>query len=166
MAFSKCVQAQLDVVFRRKSRRPGGIFGDGISADNFEEYIEKRLQADVLQDIKAPNIAFESPVKTVSIPKKRKKAEIKAEEEMLQLCDLLLGSVYSAITMSSQAETKTWLGRTIAELAVDTRQKPWKQKLGLYRRFSVSYFPNSRGDVYSDGHLAIIESQSQPRLFD
>jgi len=149
-----------------KNTRPGGVLGDGITTDNFEDYVRTRLQADVIQDTRAPTIKFESPIKTISIPRKRKKAEIKAEEEMLQLCDLLVGSVYSAITMSSQVETKTWLGRTIAQLIVDSRQKPWEQKLSLHRRFSVSYFPNSRAEVYSDGHLAIMERQNQPRLFD
>lgn len=147
-----------------KNTRPGGVLGDGITTDNFEEYIQTRLQADVLHDTRAPSIAFESPVKTVSIPKERKKTEIKDEEEMAQLCDLLLGSVCSAITMASRRETKTWLGRTIAQLIIDTRQKPWEQKLGLYRKFSVSYFPNSRGGVYLDGQLAILEVQTQPRL--
>ena len=85
---------------------------------------------------------------------------------MAQLCDLLLGSVCSAITMKSKTETKTWLGGTIARLMIDTRQKPWQQKFGLHRRFSVSYFPNSRGELFSDGQLAIVESQNQPRLFE
>jgi hypothetical protein len=149
-----------------KSRRPGGLLGDGVTADNFEEYVRTRVQADTLQDTRAPRIEFEFPVKTVSIPKYRQKAEIKAEEEMLQLCDLLVGSTYSAIAMSSYAETKTWLGRTIARLIIDTRRKPWEQKLALHRRFSVSYFPNNRGEIYPDGCLAIISNPNQPRLFD
>lgn len=164
--FPKESRLNLMLFSDEKNTRPGGVLGDGITTDNFEDYIQTRLQADVLQDARAPTIVFESPVRTVSILKKRNKAEIKAEEEMAQLCDLLLGSVYSAVTMASRTQTKTWLGITIAPLIVDTRQKPWQQKFGLYRKFSVSYFPNRRGEVYSDGQLAIVETQNQLRLFD
>jgi hypothetical protein len=164
--FPKESKLNLALFSDEKSTRPGGILGDGITTDNFEDYVRTRLQADVMKDTEAPTVNFESPVKTISIPQNRKKAEIKAEEEMLQLCDLLVGSVYSAITMSSHVETKTWLGKTIAQLIVDTMQKKWEQKLGLYRRFSVSYFPNSRAEVYSEGNLAITERQNQLRLFD
>jgi len=102
----------------------------------------------------------------VNIPKNRRKEDIKNEEELVQLCDLLLGSIYSAITLSSSTEVKRWLGKTIAPLIADTRLQPWKQAFDLYRRFSVSYFPSSRGSVYSEGKLAIEDNSNQLKLFD
>jgi hypothetical protein len=126
----------------------------------------KRLTEDTRKDKKCPTVDLRLPIKLVNIPKNRSKDDIKNEEELLQLCDLLLGSVYSAVTSSSKTRVKTWLGKTISTLIADTRREPWNQKLDLHRRFSVSYFPDSRGNIYANGQLLIKNNTYQLRLFD
>ena len=144
-----------------KTRRPGSRLGDGKTTDNFEEYIVRQLQFDLNKNKRSPVIDLDSPIQTIDIPACQDKSNIKAEEEMLQLCDLLLGSVYSAITASSTAETKTYLGKQIAQLILDTRKEPWKQQYGLHRRLNVNYFPNNNGQMYNDGILNVIHNDVQ-----
>lgn len=164
--FSGNSQIGLSLFSDDKIRRPGSSLGDGLETDNFEEYIIRRLQADTQKDKRCPCVVFESPIRMVNIPKNRRKEDIKNEEELVQLCDLLLGSICSATTSSSSTKVKRWLGETMAPLIADTRLQPWNQAFDLHRRFSVSYFPSSSGSVYSEGELAIEDNNNQLRLFD
>lgn len=162
--FPSHCELRLSLSSDNKIRRPFRSLGDGIETDNFEEYIIERLLTDANNDTSCPQISFELPIKMVDIPKNRTKKDIKNEEELTQLCDLLLGAIYSATAASSQTEVKTWLGKTITPLILDTRQKPWKQSLGLHKRFSVSYFPTRMGDMYSCGEVALMDKYNQPKL--
>jgi len=155
----------LKIYSDEKARRPGGILGDGIRTDNFEEYVCNRLKADVLRDSRAPEVVIEGPIRPVRIPQHRTKVDIKPEEEIMQLCDLILGCVSSAICMRSKTRTKTWFAKAIAPMIRESREPPWKQDPRLYRRFSVSYFPDDRGQVYNDGQLKVIEPPGQLRMF-
>ena len=105
------------------------------------------------------------PVACLLIPRARNKEEIKPEEELLQLCDLLTGSVASAVVTKSMSQTKFWFGERIAPFILDTRKPPWEQVYGLHKRFSVGYFPNSDGKIYTNGHLKILEFFGQESLF-
>lgn len=162
--FSNNSQIKLSLFSDDKIQRPGTSLGDGMKTDNFEEYIIKRLHRDAQADRSCPSITFKSPIRMVNIPKTRRKVDIKNEEELVQLCDLLLGSIYSAITLSSSTEVKRWLGKTIAPLITDTRLEPWKQAFNLHRRFSVSYFPGVKGNISTDGQLAIKDNTTQLRF--
>jgi len=146
-----------------KDRRPEGIIGNGMDTDNFEEYVPRQLQCDLLSDNEAPEVVV-GKVQPISVPKNRMEDSITPEEEMIQLCDLLLGAVSSAIRMKSGKKTKTWFGKRISSLILDTRKKPWEQLMRLHRRFSVSYFPSSEGSFYSEGELKSAESPNQLRL--
>ncbi|MBM4141332.1 MAG: hypothetical protein FJ242_07610 [Nitrospira sp.] len=87
------------------------------------------------------------------------------EQELLQLTDLLLGSVASAIEPKSERETKQWFAKNIALLMEDIRKKPWKQEYRLHRKFSVSYFPDADGAIYNDGLIGINKDTKQLGLF-
>jgi hypothetical protein len=143
-----------------------GIVGDGVTRDNFEVYIGKRLDADLFGDRSMITVDFDFPIRMVNIPKCRDEQDMCVEDELLQLCDLLLGSTQCAITGASQVETKSRLAKRLSPLITDTRKKPWEQQFNLHRRFSVRYFPNAYGQIYADGQLAIEEDRRQLRLFE
>jgi hypothetical protein len=76
-----------------------------------------------------------------------------AEQELLQLTDLLLGAVSTAVAPQSRAATKLWFAREIARVMEDVRQPPHARSLGLRGRFVVSYFPDYAGRLYHDGPI-------------
>ena len=93
-----------------------------------------------------------------------KKGPFSSQEEILQLTDLLLGSVRTAIDPKSNRETKRWFGKQMAKIMEDTKLKPWKQKYRLHRRFSVNYFPNKNGRIYKNEKIEINENKNQLTL--
>lgn len=159
--FGDVASLRLRVYSDEKSRRPQGLLGDGVTTDNFEQYLENQLLEDT-QRYKGPKVKLVEPVDCLSCPET---GPFGAEQEALQLADLLLGSVATAVEPKSDRLTKLWFGREISGLIRDTRLEPWKQRYGLHRRFSVSYFPDDHGRVHTEGQLKISDSDNQPRLF-
>jgi hypothetical protein len=79
-----------------------------------------------------------------------------AEQELLQLTDLLLGSVSTAILPRTVAATKLWLAREMARLVEGARRPAaTANTLELRGRLLVSYYPDPVGRVYQDGQLGI-----------
>ena len=138
----------------KKTRRPGGILGDGVNIDNFEDYIMARLGQEV-QSYKGPPISLIAKPEGLEFPNDPNL--VRPEHELLCLCDLLVGAVAGAVSPKSKRQTKRWFAKQIAKLMQDVRKKPWEQQMGLHRRFSVSYFPNERGEFYSNGPIGIID---------
>jgi len=64
----------------------------------------------------------------------------------------------------SGQETKIVLAEIVARWMEDTRKPPWLQTEELYRRFSVSCFPDARGQFYTPS-LAVTK-RNQPTLFE
>lgn len=159
--FNDVASLQLKIYSDEKSRRPQGLLGDGVTTDNFEQYLTNRLLEDT-QKYKGPKVKLVEPVHCLSCPET---GPFAAEQEALQLADLLLGSVATAVDPKSDRPTKLWFGKEISTLIQDTRLEPWKQRCGLNRRFSVSYFPDNNGCIYTDGQLKIEDSDNQLRLF-
>jgi hypothetical protein len=145
-----------------KSRRPQGLLGDGITTDNFETYLARRLKAGT-RSPSGTTVCLGGQVECLSCPKI---GPYSAEQECIQLADILLGAVATAVERKSDRQTKLWFGKEICKLIQDVRVEPWKQTLGLHRRFSVSYFPNNRGEVYTNGTLKISEMGKQLSMFE
>ena len=76
-----------------------------------------------------------------------------AEQELLQLTDLLLGAVSTAVAPQSRAATKLWFAREVARVMEDVRRPAHAGTLGLRGRFLVSYFPDYAGRLYHDGPI-------------
>jgi len=123
----------------------------------------QRLKEDT-KNYKGPKVKLSNSVKCISCSKKGPYSQ---EEELLQLLDLLLGSVATAIAPKSKRETKIWFAMQILPLIEDIRKEPWKQTYNLYRKFSISYFPDNSGLIYNDGPLGINENNydKQFKLF-
>lgn len=160
--FNEVDSLVLQIYSDEKSRRPKGLLGDGIDKDNFEQYLTWRLGKDT-KSYKGPKVYFKGSVRCISCPKK---GPFTQEEELLQLTDLLLGAVSTAVKPKSNRETKLWFGKEIAKLIQDVRRKPWEQQFGLHRRFSVSYFPDNKVEIYTNGPIEIARNKSQLSLFN
>jgi len=155
--FKNHSHVRLWVYSDNKTRRPGGILGDGIETDNFEDYIAHKLVQDTMF-YKGPPVSLGAMPKCLEFPSDFTSA--RPEHELLCLCDVLLGSVAGAIYPNSKQPTKQWFAKQAARLIQDVRRTPWEQEMDLHRRFSVSYFPNKNGLIYADGPIDILAEQS------
>lgn len=148
--FKDCSEIKLDVYSDEKTRRSEGAMPDGIKNDNFENYLKWQIE---IQNENGPIVNIPEDVKCVKCPKKGPYA---SENELLQLTDLLLGSVSTAVEAKANRETKVWFGMQAAKVMKDIKLKPWDQKFKLHRKFSVSYFPNEFGNICDDGPIDIL----------
>jgi hypothetical protein len=90
-------------------------------------------------------------------------AELAPHWELVQLTDLLTSAVRQAVLASSSLEVKLQFGALLADYVSDAQLPPWLQRKDIYRRFSVSCFPDAKGEYY-DVELAVARV-NQPRLF-
>lgn len=158
--FDKFQKIELDMYSDGKDRRPEGLEPDGISTDNFEEYVKKRVFVDTDLRNKCSNLNLRD-VECLSCGKS---GPYSPQEELLQLTDLLLGAVSTAIEPKSKKETRKWFAKKVAKLMKDVRLEPWNQSFGLHKKFSVSYFPNNKSKVYTSGPIGILEQETK-KLF-
>lgn len=145
----------LDIYSDEKTRRSEGVVPDGVNNDNFEEYIKWQIG---IQNVKGPIVHMSEDIKCVKCPKKGPYA---SENELLQLTDLLLGSVSTAVEAKANRETKVWFGKQAAKIMEDIRLNPWDQRFKLHRKFSVSYFPNESGKTYNNGLISVINTSDK-----
>lgn len=137
-----------------KSRRPQDIIPDGTYYDNFEEYLKMKIcNYGNIEEYKGPEVTLGYDIQCLACPKM---GPFTQEEELLQLTDLLIGSVSSAVEAKSKHETKSWFGTKISFMMNDIRQKPYLQKLKLHRKFSVSYFPVKIQEDFNNGPMEIL----------
>jgi hypothetical protein len=151
----------LNIYSDQKSRRPEGLVGDGISSDNFEQYLCERIGEDT-KEYKGPKVNIKEPICCLECKKKKLYSP---REEALQMTDLLLGSIKTAVSPETIRETKLWFGEKMALLLSDISKKPWEQKYGLHRRFSISYFPCKKEKISNKGPINILKIENQFDLF-
>ncbi|WNC60568.1 hypothetical protein RHJ80_01030 [Thermosynechococcus sp. QS41] len=123
--------------------------------DNFEQYLPSRAELD--------SLLSQSP----SYPFLNMDLELRdsAKEDLLQLCDLLLGATQMALVAGSSRPTKRELGEMIVRWYRDLQQPPWQQKFGLHRKFNLWAFPDQNGSPYNKVKLALNIDDGQLSLF-
>ena len=176
--FPNIKESKIVMYSDEKSRRPGGErYGDGISTDNFEEYIRFRFSHDIEEKLlKSENVINYSitrlpheisDVVPLSTSGNRTSSEIKDEVELLELCDLLLGAFGQAISgsiVSSKKSIKNELSDNAKRIIKDIEKEPWNQSFNLHRKISVNAFPDGNGKSYSKN---VISSADKNRsLYD
>lgn len=157
--FNTCESLQLYFYSDQKIRRPEGTVGDGVKTDNFESYVRKILRDysfDRQKVFKGPNVELRE---LRCLDSKSNNGTFLPEEELLQLTDILLGSVSTAISAKSQRETKLWFGCEMAKLMEDARQPQGGELLGA-EHFSVTYFPDENGKIYNDEPILLITNSN------
>lgn len=143
---------QIHFVSDAKNRRTRPNQG---MTDNFEEYIPYRAELD----------AFLAKTEGKPYPSLKVGLELKnsADEDLLQLCDVILGATQTALVGKAQKETKRKLARYIVRWCKDLKEPPWKQSLNLYRKFNVWAFPNEKGEPYNSLEFALQMHNSSAR---
>ena len=125
--------------------------------DNFEEYIPYRAKVD----------AFSSQREGKPYPHVTMNLILKdsATDDLLQLCDLLLGATQEAIVASAKRPTKRELGRLVLRWCENLHLPPWERKLDMHRKFDLWAFPNEKGAPYNRVSFGLPISDEQLKLF-
>jgi len=125
--------------------------------DNFESYLPYRAELD----------AFLSQQDNRAYPSLDLTLELKdsASEQLLQLCDLLLGATQMALVAGSRRPTKVELGRMVVRWCQDLRRPPWEQEFKLHRKFNLWAFPDKEGKPYNRVPLALRVDDGQMSFF-
>ncbi len=137
----------IDYVSDAKDRTP---------SDNFEEYLEYRfwkdqaLVGDVLSR-KAFGYSLQLAksrvrVRTVQVRDNRSEGTADTDEELLQLCDLILGASCQTLTAASTSPS-----RTIKPELARKMMKVYRPLYGheWFHHFTISCFPDDTGGFYS-----------------
>jgi hypothetical protein len=145
-----------------KCRREGDNFATYVPSEVYNRIEEKRSQ----KPAEYPEIRLLQPevVSVVSDPAEVS-PELRQECELIQLVDLMTSSITQAITDRSDQKAKIALGEMIASWIEDTRKPPWLQTEDLHRRFSLSCFPDDKGQFYNPT-LAVTERNQLPLFED
>lgn len=138
--------------------------------DNFAAYIPEQTCKSIAEKRNRrpdhyPEIRLLHPeVISVDSNPARVETDLKEASELIQLVDLMTSDIAQALTGRSGQRAKVELAEMVARWIEDTRKPPWLQTKELHRRFSVSCFPNHRGQFYNPS-LAVM-NRNQPPLFD
>lgn len=170
--FNKYDRVTLMIYSDEKSRRPGllSLLQEAQeNIDNFEDYVPNRVIDEIdqrreQQPQKYPALEILAPIITIPSNVADVEPNLGEKGELIQLTDVILGSIAEAIIAGSTYPTKLELASIVSEPILDTRKKPWEQKYKLHRRFSLSYFPSSEGLIYTNGELAITAALHVDRL--
>ncbi|GIV65478.1 MAG: hypothetical protein KatS3mg046_738 [Bellilinea sp.] len=144
-----------------KFRREGDNFADYIPRETCKSITKKRQKR---RNVYPEILLLHPEVIAVDSDPQKVDPSLKAECELVQLVDLMTSSIGQALTSRSGQEAKIALSEMVARWIQDTCKPPWLQTEELYRRFSVSCFPNSKGQFYNPT-LAVM-NRNQPLLLD
>ncbi|WP_447973909.1 hypothetical protein [Nitrospira sp. Kam-Ns4a] len=124
--------------------------------DNFESYLPYRAELDgflsQLDRRPYPSVSLDLTLRDST------------GEDLLQLCDLILGATQMVLVAGSSRATKQELGEMIVRWCRDLQQPPWNQQFGLHRKFNLWAFPDQHGRPYNRVGLALTVNDGQMRL--
>lgn len=148
-------QIRLYVISDEKSRS---------EEDNFKMYLPQELgkmihadKSDGNYKYKGPTINCHSPV---YCPETKESAPYDKHEEILQFCDLLLGSFRSAFLDDSKTKIKQIFGTEAYRIIDELTKEPWKQTRNYHRNISVVYYPDNEGRMENDPCFQIKDRDS------
>jgi hypothetical protein len=127
----------------RKSRPEQGI------VDNFEDYLPYRVELDniiaqLTTERHYPTVKMQ-PIQVISSDR----------SNLLQLTDLLLGSLQAAMLGISNRPVKRELARMVSSWYQDLQLPPWKQQYKMHRKFNVWGFPDDQGKPFNHFSMAV-----------
>jgi len=125
--------------------------------DNFEDYIPQRAELDAFltqdEGKPYPNVKLEVRLQDSS------------KDDLLQLCDLLLGATQEAVVAGSNRPTKRELGHFVLRWCENLHLPPWERKLDMHRKFDLWAFPDEKGAPYNRVSFGLPISDKQLKLF-
>jgi hypothetical protein len=136
----------------RKSRPMQGI------VDNFEDYLHYRVELDNMM----AQLTTERHYPTVKMQQIR---VISSEQNnLLQLTDLLLGSLQVAMFGISNRPVKRELARMVSSWYQDLQRPPTKQQYKMHRKFNVWGFPDDQGKPFHHFSMAVYPNGAEQLL--
>lgn len=120
--------------------------------DNFEEYLPYRVELDNF--IKKQTSQQRYPSLTMN------RVEVIDSQNcnLIQLTDLLLGAVQSALMGISKRPVKQELGRMVVHWYQDLQKPRWQRQYNMNRKFSLWGFPDKNGKPFNQFSMAISSS--------
>jgi hypothetical protein len=137
--------------------------------DNFRTYIPKEVAKSIAQKrvqkpLHYPKLRLlDHEVALTTSDPSYATPDTYADTELIQLVDLLTSGIVQALSLRSQQRAKVVMGEILADWIEDTRLPPWLQSQDLHRHFSLSCFPNRKGEFH-DPNLAT-SNRKQLTLF-
>ncbi len=137
----------------RKSRPEQGV------VDNFENYLPYRVELDNMMTQSStgrryPTVKMQ-PIQVISSD----------QSNLLQLTDLLLGSLQAAMVGISNRPTKKALAQMVSSWYHDLQLPPREQRYKLHRKFSIWGFPDEQGKPFNRFSMAISHSPAEQLSF-
>lgn len=126
--------------------------------DNFEQYLPYRVQLDSFLN-QYKHFVYPT-IKKISISLEDSKTN-----DLIQLCDILLGATQSALVGKANRDIKLELGREILSWYYDLLSEPWNQKLKLHRKVNFWTFPDGNGQPSNKIHFVLDLNPNQLKLF-
>lgn len=144
-----------------KFRREGDNFATYIPEETCKSIAEKRAN----KPGQYPEIRLLYPeVIAVDSDPGKIDPDLREACEMIQLVDLLTSNIVQALTGRSGQPAKIALAEIVARWIEDTSKPPRLQTEELHRRFSVSCFPDEKGNFYNP--CLPVPNRSQRPLFE
>jgi hypothetical protein len=115
--------------------------------DNFENYLPYRVELDAFLN-QADKRYYPWVTLQLSL-------QDSASDDLLQLCDLLLGATQTALVVGASRPTKRELGEMVVRWCEDLRRPPWQQEFKLHRKFNLWAFPDQNSKPCNRVPLAL-----------
>lgn len=125
--------------------------------DNFEDYLPYRAELDAFLSQQS-NPSY--PLVSLDL-----KLQDSANDDLLQLCDLLLGATQMALVAGSKQPTKRELGQMVVRWCEDLHRPPRQRQFQLHRKFNLWGFLDKHGKPYNRLTLALQRDDGQVSLF-
>jgi hypothetical protein len=126
--------------------------------DNFEDYLPYRVELDnflkVVTEGNYPIIKMQQ-IQVISSD----------QSNLLQLTDLLLGSLQAAMLGKSNRSVKRELARMVSSWYQDLQLPPSKQQYKMHRKFNVWGFPDNQGKPFSRFSMAVSPNAAEQLSF-
>lgn len=135
-------EIELTVVSDRKDRKSRPDVG---LADNFESYLAYRVELDSWFARSKSGSNKYPAVKMQPV-----RSEDSAQSDLLQLTDLLLGCIQSALSSKAKSPVKQELREMVKGWYRDLKCPPKDQKYKMRQKFNIWGFPNDEGGPFSD----------------
>lgn len=131
----------------------GGTPGEPL---RLAEALRERLAASDQPRMTSPTVTWDQPPVRFAGERVGDRP-FSADEELLQLTDVLLGAVATAIFPRSRAATKLHLAREMARLMDELRRPPREETAAIRRRARILYYPDADGGYTTDGPVGLWE---------
>lgn len=158
--FSEADNLQLRMISDAKHRVIAGGDGEFNEGDNFTEYLPRAVRWRVNGESDGwPTVRF-SPSEVELVDTSAEVGSL--ESELLQLTDVLTSAIRASVSGGcSTKPAKRLIVNEASTIVSDLAQKPWRQRLGLHRRFGLAEY---QGNGFADPVVSRVSPQNQQAL--